>query len=270
MARVLVATLNGTRIEAAEAERGPEYFCPNCRGVVTLKKGKLVTHHFAHKPPTDCSWASGETQRHLTAKKMLRDGLRARGLRAEVEVEILSTGGDRRADVVAWSSDGKTQIAFEIQHQPILFDAIEARTKAYIAAGVPVIWIGLIGEKVWDASEPIAGGHIVRRYSVRPWERWAHTYGIGSLWFMDEDGDLWRGTLNKHEIYVESTSWYSQGGEEQSAGGYTRVSKRWKELRLFGPYSIEKVKFEFQHRKPWATKHYSVPGGRTVAMLPPA
>lgn len=266
---MLVAVLNGIRIEAAETERGPDYFCPNCRRVVTLKKGKIVTHHFAHKPPTDCSWASGETLKHLTAKKMLRDGLRSRGLRAEVEVEVLSSGGDRRADVVAWLKDGQTRVAFEIQHQPISFEAIEARTKAYIAAGVPVIWMGLLGEKVWDAAEPIAGGHIVRTYSVRPWERWAHTYGVGVLWFMDEQGTLWRGTLAKHKLYVESSSWYSEGGEEQSAGGYSRVSRRWKELSLLGPYAIEKVRFEFQNRKPWSTKYYSVPGGRAVRLLPP-
>jgi hypothetical protein len=263
-----IALLNGNRVEAAEVERGPEYYCPNCRGLVTLKKGRIVTHHFAHKPPTDCSWAAGETQQHLAAKKMLRDALRTRGFRAEVEVEVISIAGDRRADVVAWGKDN-VRLAFEIQHQSIPFQAIETRTKAYIATNVPVIWLGIADNKIWDAAEPIAGGKIVHRYSVRPWEKWAHAYAMGQLWFIDEQGALWRGKLSPHQIHVESTSWYNPEGEEQSAGGYSRYSKRWKELRLYGPYSIATVRFASQYRKPFSSKYFSVPGGRTYGLAPP-
>jgi len=265
---MLVALRDGIRIEAAEAERGPAFLCPKCRGTVTLKKGDIVTHHFAHKPPTDCAWAAGETLRHLTAKGMLRDGLRARGMQADVEVEVLSTGGDRRADVVAWSKDGRTQIAFEIQHQPISFEEIGRRTGAYFAAGVPVAWIGLLDQKDWDAGEPIAGGFFIERYSARPWQRWAHTYGFGQLWFMDEKGALWRGKFSEHKIYVESSSWYSQEGEEQSAGGYSRTSRRWKELKLFGPHSIANVDIKIENGKPWNGKHYRVIGGKRVMLRP--
>lgn len=51
---MLIALLNQTRITAAAAERGREYRCPNCSKPLVLKKGRVVIHHFAHKPPVLC------------------------------------------------------------------------------------------------------------------------------------------------------------------------------------------------------------------------
>src|SRR5437588_9349631 len=128
---MLVALLQGQRVDAFEVAKGPKYFCPNCRAEVVLKQGRIVIHHFAHKLPTDCSWASGETRENLLAKTVLRDAYRARGLHADYEVPVLSGMGDRRADVLLSNGKGK-KVAIEIQHSPILFDAMERRTKAYI------------------------------------------------------------------------------------------------------------------------------------------
>ncbi len=85
---MLVAEHQDARVEAALAQRGPSYTCPECKGIVILKQGRKVIWHFAHKPPTDCRWATGETLAHLQAKKLVRDALVARGLRAEVEYTV--------------------------------------------------------------------------------------------------------------------------------------------------------------------------------------
>lgn len=77
---MLVAELDGGRIDAFSAERGPTYHCPKCRGEVVLKKGRKVVHHFAHKPPTECTWATGETRAHMEAKVLVWDALKVRGL----------------------------------------------------------------------------------------------------------------------------------------------------------------------------------------------
>ncbi len=132
---MLVANLNRERIDAFIAERGPEYRCPECEGVVILKKGRKVIDHFAHKPPTDCSWASGETRAHLEAKLLVAKALAGRGLRAEVEFVVNTLPGDRRADVIAWSPNGR-QIAFELQHTPIDLNEIESRASSYARAGI--------------------------------------------------------------------------------------------------------------------------------------
>ena len=38
---MLTAEVEGTRIDAFTAEKGPAYICPQCRRAVTLKKGEL-------------------------------------------------------------------------------------------------------------------------------------------------------------------------------------------------------------------------------------
>src|SRR5687768_1704306 len=103
---MLVATLEDLRVDATQALRGLKYLCPSCRAELVLKQGRIVIHHFAHKPPTDCAWASGETREHLLAKTVIRDAYRKRGYGAEYEVEVISGKGDRRADVLLTNPKG--------------------------------------------------------------------------------------------------------------------------------------------------------------------
>ncbi|TCQ02682.1 competence protein CoiA-like protein [Rhizobium sp. PP-F2F-G36] len=260
---MLTATHDGLRVDAATSERGPVYLCPKCAREVMLKKGRIVVHHFAHKPPTDCTWASGETQAHLASKIALRDAYRRRGYQANYEVEVLSSGGDRRADVVVTAPNQRDRFAIEIQHQPILFDAIEHRTQAYIAAGIPIMWIGILTDKMRESADTTAGGLIIRKYTIRPWEKWAQAFCFKELWYIDPfTQTLWKGVFSDHLINVESTSWYSEGGEEQSGGGYTKRSKRWRTLHLHGPHSLDTVNVMLKSRTGWASKVFNLPGGR--------
>lgn len=135
---MLVALMDGQRIHAGSALKGPTYHCPGCRQEVTLKKGEKVIHHFAHKPPVTCAWAAGETQAHLGAKNLLMHHFKALGYQADVEFPI----GTQRADVHVLGSLGPN--VFEIQHQPITPSEIAGRTAAYFQAGAAVTWLPLI------------------------------------------------------------------------------------------------------------------------------
>lgn len=79
---LLIAEHNSNRVSANVASKGPEYLCPKCKKIVILKRGRIVVAHFSHKPPTNCSWARGETKAHLEAKQIVFDGLQARGVTA--------------------------------------------------------------------------------------------------------------------------------------------------------------------------------------------
>jgi competence protein CoiA len=268
---LLIAILEDRRVEAADVERGPHFFCPNCKTAVILKKGRIKLAHFAHKPPTTCTWASGETQAHMAAKRIIRDGLIARGLTAELEVPVLSSGGDRRADVLAASPNGAKRVAIEIQHQPLSFDQIETRTRAYMDANVPVVWVALLNKNIWEAAEADGATWKIPRFSIRPWQRWAHTYGIGELWFVDVDtGLLWRGVLTASLIHVEYSSWYDSYGNEESAGGYNKVSRKWRTLTLEGPYAPASVLLSASEGQAWSGKNYDIPAGvRARLVVPP-
>lgn len=267
---MLVATLENKRVDAIIAQRGPEYRCPKCGGAVILKKGRKVIDHFAHMPPTDCSWSAGETRAHLEAKLLVAKAIAGRGLRAEVEFVVNTLPGDRRADVMAWSPKG-LQIAFELQHTPICLDEIEKRASSYAHAGIAQIWIPFLKASVWKDGEPRAGGWFVERYSPRPFEKWVHGFnGKHGMWMYDPaKQEFWRGRLAGHKIYVEETTWYSEGGDEKTGGGFYRYSKQFRELTMEGPYTAEKLLIKIEARCAFATEDYNWPAGR-VAHLTPA
>ncbi len=262
---MLVALTADQPVTAWEAQKGPLFVCPKCQTHVTLKKGRLVAHHFAHKPPVTCPWGTGETQGHLKAKMLLYATFTNRGLGAAVEAEVISNEGDRRADVLVWWPQGRA--AFEVQHQPLSFEAIDRRTRAYMAAGVPVIWLGLISQEHIDAAEITPAGRKIARYPARPWEKWAHTYGMGQLWFVDPVNEVfWRGILRESRIEVPYSSWYVSGGDQESAGGYSKASKRWRELHLEGPYTPDQIWLNLFNRKAYATGQYAIPGGPAAGL----
>lgn len=251
---MLTADCNGTRVDAATSVKGLAYACPSCRHPVTLRQGAIKIAHFAHKPPTDCNWAKGETKSHRQAKVVLREAYRSLGYSADFEVEVLSVGGDRRADVLITSPDGRQQWAVEVQHTPILYPAIEMRTVAYIAAGIPVLWMGILTEKMRAEAEPTASGMVLRQYTIRPWEKWAQALAFKELWYIDpEEETLWLGRFSDHMLYVEATSWFESGGVEQSAGGYSRPSKKWRTLTLQGPFYVDKLSLGTKWRKAWSS-----------------
>ena len=262
---MLVANLNGQRIEATEANKGPAYYCPECKEDVVLKKGQIVVHHFAHKPPTNCRWAKGETREHLKAKQLFKEEFIRRGLRVEVEHEVPSLPDDRRADVVIWSPKGQL-FALELQHSAIDYYNLECRTRSYLSAGVRVIWVPFFRPKLWDESIALGpdddGDFLIERFPARPLEKWVHGFNFGKFWMYDPSRDaLWKAQLLKHEYYVGESSWYESGGYENYAGGYWRTSKRWRELKLWGPYSLDRVSISPMKRPEQELGNHKYPGG---------
>lgn len=257
---MLLALCNGKEIDALSAQKGTDFLCPECLKIVILKKGQIKIPHFAHKPPINCAWGTKETQEHLEAKRIIRDSYRQRGYDADYETVVLSSGGDRRADVLI--SYGQQKVAIEIQHQSISYDDIERRTRAYIAVHIPVMWLGILSHKMQENAEKTSDGLIIEKYTVRPWEKWAHALYFKELWYIDpESKTIWQGSFSDYMRKVESTSWY-ENGIEQSAGGYSKKSKRWKMLYLRGPYSLNDVNIGIKSRKIWERGMFNLPAGK--------
>ena len=173
---MLVANLNVQRIVETVADKGPTYHCPKCKDVVVLEKRRIITHHFPLKLPVICRWAKGETREQLKVKQLFKEVFFRRGLlRVEVEHEIPSLLGDRRADVVNWSPKVQ-RFALELQRTSIDYDSLENRTRNYIHSEVKVIWVPFKRPRFCNKAiklEPNDAGEIlIKKFSHVFWKNW--------------------------------------------------------------------------------------------------
>ena len=146
---------------AASRDDGP-FLCPACSSPVIIKKGEVVTHHFAHARDADCDYGVGETELHRRAKEAVYDGLHAHPLVKGVQLEVAVAGN--RADVLFESGSG-VLVAVEIQRSNLGECELELRTEKYSAGNVAVCWV------VAEVSPLLARGATVR---TRRWHRWIH------------------------------------------------------------------------------------------------
>jgi competence CoiA-like predicted nuclease len=251
---MLVALCEGNRIIAAAAQRGAAYHCPSCSKPLVLKKGRVVIHHFAHKPPILCDWARGETLAHLEAKQIVHAALTARGVRAELEYCLETLPGDRRADVMAWSPSGR-MIAIELQHTSISADEIAERSFAYARTGAAQVWIPFLPPQVWkEALDRGDGTWLIRRYAPRQFEHWIDGLtGKSGNWMYDASSKtLWLGKITPHELHEEEMIWYAPGGIEHYRAVRKRVSKKYRDLILHGPFKMEDLRIAFRMRRQFA------------------
>lgn len=261
----MLIAINGdddSRVEAGNAVKGPSFTCPGCKAPVTLAKGRIRRPYFGHRPGAVCSYAALETWEHQQAKEDFAAAYRARGLKCEVEIEVLSIDGDRRADVLLHAPEDAYRVALEAQNSPLDYTALEVRTTAYLSAGVPVIWVPILIRKRLGDIQRIAGTNIyhVSQFSAPPWLLWVHDLQ-GGLWYYDPVArGVWRGRLVDCMLYRNPTSWFADG-DEHSAGGHWYSSERWSSLFLEGPFDLSRLRVMRVKRPLRKRRAYRLPGG---------
>lgn len=189
------------------------FACPTCKKEVVLHKGNIRVHHFKHKPPIKCARGQGETEQHLKAKLEIYEALAIEPNVTNLELE--KDFGDSIADVYAEISGNP--VAIEIQRSKLSVANISARTSNYHKLGIAVLWVGLPSP---DLSS--------NQYSPSAWESWCHAAYFGRVYYWESGQVLRVVHFGEHRKYVEATSWYEAGGYQRSAGGYERISKRYK------------------------------------------
>lgn len=133
---MLVAMLQGRRVEAQDATRDAGHTCPACDEPVVLRAGRIVTAHFAHRPGSDCTHGEGETPEHLAMKYAARSWMPP-DFTVELEVPVVP---GRRADVLVTTPRGN-RFVIEMQASAIPHEEMYRRTADYRRAGLPVLWV---------------------------------------------------------------------------------------------------------------------------------
>ena len=260
---MLIAHLGTERVAASTAQRGAHYQCPNCSGIMILRKGRIVKAHFSHKPPFDCSLGKGETVAHMNAKLVIENALLKRELEVKLEFVVNTPRGDRRADVMTWSPHTERGIVFELQHTEISLDEIEDRAWSYASAGIAQIWIPFLQDTVLERAERSADGLVVENYSSKPFERWIHglSFKHGGMWmYHAKNCEFWFINMQKIERYIEHGTRY-EDGSEISYGGYNKYFKKLRKLILKGPYKFEQLRIITRERQEKISEKYKWPSG---------
>jgi competence protein CoiA len=234
------------KVIAAYAQRADApFFCQSCEREVTLRKGDIKTHHFAHKPPVTCARGRGESEQHLRAKLAIYDGLRREAHVTELEVE--KDLGSSIADVYARIAG--VPVAIEIQRSNLSVRDINARTLNYHRKGIEVLWVGLPTPELETD-----------KYSPNAWEKWCHAAYYGRVYFWEQSQVLVPIHFDSYMIEVPYTFWHEQG-EAHSAGGYDRHSKRWRTPHRGIPVLISNS-FQPKHRPAYSSDTIVVPDCR--------
>lgn len=120
-----------TPLLAAQAYKGKNYYCPQCQGVVRLRKGDQRQPHFFHLKLTSSCRLAQKGLPHLQLQFFIKNLFTF----AEMEVQFPSIG--RIADV----ADMESKIIFEIQYSPMSLEEARGRCADYESLGFRIVWI---------------------------------------------------------------------------------------------------------------------------------
>lgn len=205
---------DGVKILARMSEKaeGP-FACPACGLELTIRKGRIKVHHFAHKPPYNCSHGEGESEAHRKCKESIYLELAKVAHVEHLELEV--NFGAVVADVFCYISG--VPVAIEVQRSNLSIAQITARTQEYEKLGINVLWLALYSEKLGNEN-----------YSPKAWEKWCHAAYFGRVYYWLTELTVVPIHFAEARTYVEEKNWYNEYGEEQSTGGFYRTSKRFK------------------------------------------
>ncbi len=231
---MLVAHTKFGTVEASSGQRGTLFHCPECACPVTLKRGRIVIAHFAHKPPTRCPYGVGESQLHYRCKTEIAADLRA-SLPADADVQLERRMPDAGLRPDVSFSIGPYDVAIEVQRSILGLDEIARRTESYRVAGVHVLWLH-------PSPAPADGA----RYAPRAWEKWLHGLYFGQVFHWSGGAAVQAVKYDPWLIHVPYSEWGYDAGEGgngvQSAGGYDKFSKRWRTPRATGTHFIGRMR----------------------------
>lgn len=251
------------------------FFCPECNQKVTLKKGRIREHHFAHTPPVSCSYGQGESDKHYKIKREIYESLSNHPNCSKCEVERVLKGV--RPDVSLYIK--QTPVAIEIQKSSIDINEIVRRTKRYSDLKIYLIWIlpddTFSNTKLGKNNEQIC----------RPaeWQKFLHAMYYGRVYVWYEGALVEPIHFNPYKWYVkkgnwvddhceainedlEETYWYNDNYDSAHYGGFWRTSKSEKELVYSEtPYLHLAEDFKELIRKDFSTSKYEIPSSKLWA-----
>ena len=80
-------------------------------------------------------------------------------------------------------------------------------------------------------------------------------------------GLFWQANLKAHQLLTKEAIWYDKGVEKKYRKQSTRLSKRYRDLYLTGPFYLEDLKIKLAETRPEKTKYFRWPGGKIASFI---
>ena len=124
---------NDIKTHIDDTQSNQEYYCPYCGAPLTIKKGEIKQHHFAHKPNRLCS--DSWERNHSYDISPWHNEWQALFPKENQEVKLVLGDTKHRADVMI----GRTVLEF--QHSLMPLSAFDDRNNFYFNLGNKVVWL---------------------------------------------------------------------------------------------------------------------------------
>jgi competence protein CoiA len=227
---------------------GP-FACPMCMCEVLVKKGRVKIHHFAHIPPTTCSYGQGESEEHRRAKLEIFEALsrNPKVFKLKLERPLMNVRPD-----ISFYFNG-VPIAIEVQISVLPLETIIRRTVAYEQKGIYLLWVSPYSSEIEEGE----------RYSPRQWEKYIHAMYFGKVYYWVSGDGLLPVKFAEYRLYVRESSWWEGEGHdasEVSVGGYYRYSKRYRTPQFLDPVTITSLLPKV--RKAYHSKYLDIPAAK--------
>ena len=244
-----IREFDGQKVMARDSVKshGP-FLCPKCHSQTVLRKGRVKVHHFAHKPPVFCQYGQGESDVHRECKQSLFNCLSQ--IPAIGACELEKDLGKVIPDVFFMNAN--TKIAIEIQISSLTMERIMERTEEYGILGIYVLWLPIMNNSLYSNA-----------YAPRHWERWLHATYYGRVYYWIHGLTVAAIHFDDYQLWVEGSQWYTSDGEETSAGGYFKKSKRYRTPN-HGPNLHLLDDFRYTYRSAWTGGNIIVPSCRIL------
>ena len=239
MLTALNLNLNKKVIAIEQEKDGSEFQCPECSGIVILKKGNIKIHHFAHEKNNSifCEYGEGESEIHHQIKLDIYNILKKSYHGVEIE-HTLECG--TRPDVFLSCKKLYNGIAFEIQKSNITIPTIIKRMERNSSFNVPTLWIL---PDIYDIKTS-------EKFAPKDWMKFLHAMYYEHLFFYN-NGNIIDVKLEKYTLYKDSAEWYTKGGEYHSVDGYSYYSKRYRTIKIVDECDVKtffkKLKFKLRN-----------------------
>lgn len=239
-----IRTGDGQGVLAPDVEKGADtYHCPECNSAVLLKKCRLKTDHFAHKPPTTCTYGTGESEPHRRSKWEIFQALHSRGEVTKLQLE-------RRLDTIRPDVSfmfHQFYVSFEVQISSLSIDAIIQRTSEYAKKKIALLWLAQWTDRLLE-----------KFYTPSAWEKWVHAANFGRVYFWKNDLTVVPCHFGECYLWKPGSEWRSREGELKSVGYYWQNSKRYV-TPVIGPQMNLLDDFQPVHRDVWEQGRFPIP-----------